>query len=436
MPASAPASAPAPAPAAAPAAAPLPAPLPKTAPAPSPKASPAPTASPAPAAARPVAPRYEYSGADDARAHGLALGALLASARAGAPAAAQNVDALFEDFKARHGKSYSAGATPRRRQVFEANLAKIAAYNAATAETGWWAGVNPFSDLTFDEFAAQYLMTGAGPPAGRSGAAQGAPQAGRRLQAGRRARALLQAPPTASSNPITPVKDQGNCGSCWAFAAVAALESLALKARKPAPDLSEQQLVDCVNWQRKASSGAAYDSLGCDGGWSEDAFDFAYKYNVTVEARYQYRAVQGRSCALYKPVRGVQAVVKTTATKGATLHGTLNEPGATSIELLKAAVAKHALASYIRVEDAFHSYMGGVFSTPCTKKRTNHAVLLYGYDTTNQTAGPFWLIKNSWGKGWGEGGLMRVKMTSTPAGLCELHREGAAPTKFATYTAT
>lgn len=194
---------------------------------------------------------------------------------------------------------------------------------------------------------------------------------------------------------LTPVKNQGECGSCWAFATVGVLEGL-LKMRSGATtDLSEQFLVSCNR-----------DNWSCDGGW------FAHDYHkdklaqlqstpgAVVEADMPYTATNGRCVAISNHPYNVSA------------WGYVNpNVPVPSVEEIKQAILNHGpVAAAVCAGDAFTAYRGGIFDTDesstCTNSlRINHAIVLVGWDDSQQV----WILRNSWGSGWGENGYMRIR---------------------------
>lgn len=197
-------------------------------------------------------------------------------------------------------------------------------------------------------------------------------------------------------NIVTPVKEQGTCGSCWAFTAMSAFESstlyhnrLSVKRLGRFANGSEQNILNCSN------------AGSCQGGWYGLAF--------------QYLTEKGTSLEKLSPYKGVDETCQTnieTPLK-ATAWGYVKEDGGQpSVEEMKQALCEHGpLAVTVTVTPLFTAYTGGVFSED-NQETTNHAVTLIGWDDTNNA----WLIKNSWGTGWGEQGYMWITYGSNNIG--------------------
>jgi len=182
----------------------------------------------------------------------------------------------------------------------------------------------------------------------------------------------------------TGVRDQGACGSCWAFATHGAFEGSYRVVNKVAIDSSEQATVDCSRYGK-----------GCNGGWW--AFgDFIKKGNST-EASYPYTATRG------KCQRKIDRIYKASA------WGYVDPSRAIpSVNKIKQALCKYGpLAVAVNVTDLFQAYIGGVFNEK-DLTTVNHGVTLIGWDDSKGA----WLIKNSWGTGWGNtcGGTERGYM--------------------------
>jgi C1A family cysteine protease len=184
---------------------------------------------------------------------------------------------------------------------------------------------------------------------------------------------------------VTPVKNQGQCGSCWAFSATGSIESRYAIAHSQLNSLSEQQLVDCSD---------AYGNMGCNGG----LMDYAFKYvmasgGLCTEAEYPYTGVDG-SCKAstcgtkYDPIGSYADVTPD------------NEAD------LQASVAQGPVSVAIEADQfAFQFYSGGILNGECGTN-LDHGVLAVGYGS--QDGQDYWKVKNSWGTSWGEEGYVLI----------------------------
>ena len=182
------------------------------------------------------------------------------------------------------------------------------------------------------------------------------------------------------------VKDQASCGSCWAFAATATIEYIASIQNKKKIDVSEQELVDC------ATSAAGYSNNGCNGGWYNWAWDYvADKGGLVEQSKYKYHA-KDETCNPGDNER-----------YGAIEKGHTNLGNNANLNTIRSAVNTHpvAMAAYA---SNWSSYTGGIFKCGFYFQ-VNHAITIVGY--TDE----YWLVRNSWGKRWGEDGYMKLKAT-------------------------
>jgi len=185
-------------------------------------------------------------------------------------------------------------------------------------------------------------------------------------------------------NGVSAIKNQWVCGSCWAFAAIGALECSILIEDGIEVDLSEQMSVDC-------DRGGLMGSYGCDGGYHYKHLLYLKTFGATMEAWYLYMAkdLECSGAALTKPY------------KVSSFGSAENSPAS-----IKQAVYNHGpVACSVAVDNGFQAYTGGVYNGPGADQ-TNHAVILVGWDE-NEGNG-YWIMKNSWGTGWGEDGYMRI----------------------------
>ena len=305
-----------------------------------------------------------------------------------------NVEFAFQKWMTEHKKSYATPAELNyRRTSFLANFLNVERVNSDPTST-WKAGLNLFSDLTHEEFVKTY--TGLLPEAVKQHEEKIANQAPLELNN------LHQVPQavdwTTVPNIVNPVKNQGQCGSCWAFSATATTESAnAIYRKMKVPDLSEQQLVSCSSSQG---------NQGCNGGWPDWAFKYVIAYTgQDSESSYPYKAITGVCKASLQNIAGNVA--------------TFTDVTANSCSSMMAAVVVQPVSVAIYVDSAFQSYSSGIYSdNNCNGQSVNHAVQVVGY---NNAGTAYWKVRNSWGASWGEQGYIRMaQKVGGAAGICKI----------------
>jgi C1A family cysteine protease len=200
---------------------------------------------------------------------------------------------------------------------------------------------------------------------------------------------------------VNAIKDQGQCGSCWAFSSASALESAHKITAGPLLSFSEQQLVDCSNL-----------NLGCNGGNAALAFKYWTNNFVMSEASYPYKAVNGTCKYNATTNTGVKAAGSTNVTA--------NNPTA-----MKAALAIKPLSVAIEADLAvFQSYKSGIFNSTSCGTNLDHATNVVGWGTANGV--DYWLMRNSWGTSWGESGYMRLQIVDGN-GICGIQMQPLYP---------
>ncbi|XP_058725342.1 cysteine proteinase 15A [Vicia villosa] len=298
-----------------------------------------------------------------------------------------NAEHHFTSFKSKFSKTYATREEHDYRfGVFKSNLIKAKLHQKLdpTAEHG----ITKFSDLTASEFRRQFLG----------------------LKKRLRLPAHAQKAPILPTNnlpedfdwrekgAVTPVKNQGSCGSCWAFSTTGALEGAHYLATGKLVSLSEQQLVDCDHVCDPEEAGAC--DSGCNGGLMNNAFEYLLESGgVVPEKDYAYTGRDG-SCKFDKS--------KVVASVSNFSVVSLDE------DQIAANLVKNGPLAIAINAAWMQTYMSGV-SCPyvCAKARLDHGVLLVGfgkgaYAPIRLKEKPYWIIKNSWGENWGEQGYYKI----------------------------
>ncbi|XP_073289845.1 vanillin synthase-like [Primulina huaijiensis] len=290
----------------------------------------------------------------------------------------------FARFAHRYRKRYEdAEEIQKRFQIFVENLKMIRSHNRKGLS--YTMGVNEFTDLTWEEFRKHRL----GASQNCSATTRGNHKLTNTI--------LPESKDWRENGIVSPVKNQGHCGSCWTFSTTGALEAAYSQAFGKGISLSEQQLVDCAG---------QFNNFGCNGGLPSQAFEYI-KYNggLDTEDSYPYTGVDG-SCKYSSENAVVKVVDSVNITLGA------------EDELKDAVAFARPVSVAFEVVNGFRAYNGGVYtSTSCGNSPTdvNHAVLAVGYGVEDGI--PYWLIKNSWGADWGDKGYFKMEMGKNMCGV-------------------
>jgi len=270
----------------------------------------------------------------------------------------------FEEWAAQYGIN---GADDSMKSKYNANLAVIDGLNEA--DSGATFAVNQFSGMSFEEFAAAYL-TDSEP---ESHNVDPTKVNVNYLEEDANVAASID---WVAKGGVTPVKDQGQCGSCWAFSTMAAVEAVHKIKTSKNVDLSEQQLVDCN------TNG----NSGCSGGSATTALQWLESNPACTTASYSYKATEG-TC-------------KSCTSAGVTVTG-VNLVTSRSESALASALNGSPASVSVNADSSWQHYSSGILTTPTTCSH-NHAVLAVGYTSDA------WKIKNSWGSSFGESGFIRI----------------------------
>lgn len=275
----------------------------------------------------------------------------------------------FQQFRTKYNKTYSSTLEVLNRFiVFSGNYKWIQQHQADT----YTVSVNEWTDLTWKEFISPRKGKLHSPPSNT-------------IITFTDYRAPLSVD-WRKKGKVSPVKDQGDCGSCWSFSATAALEFLLANTTGKLTSLSEQQLMDCSSAEGNA---------GCDGGTMEGAFEYVQSTALCSETDYPYQAVQSTCHACSGKLK-----------VGGMVH--LPEGNETSLMI---AVSHQVVSVGIEADQqAFQFYSGGIFDGTCGTN-LDHGVSVVGY-------GPnYWIVRNSWGPNWGEEGYIRLIRGKNQCGI-------------------
>jgi len=297
-------------------------------------------------------------------------------------------DYKFMSFVSEEGRSYGTVAEYNfRADIFKKRIAEHEAHNSSVESTSTM-GVNFLTDRTEDEIK-KLLGFKASTEARKEGTFNST--------------GLADSVDWRTKGAVTPVKNQGQCGSCWSFSTTGALEGAHFVKTGDLVSLSEQNLVDC-SWLNH----------GCNGGSMDLAFLYTESHKLETEAAYPYTAKSGLfACKYNKKIGQV----------GATTYVDVPRK---STDALKAAIALGPVSVAIEADqNVFHQYTGGIISGTSCGTSLDHGVLAVGYGVENGTE--FYIVKNSWTSSWGEQGYVRIGVENG-AGVCGIQMSAAQPT--------
>jgi len=205
---------------------------------------------------------------------------------------------------------------------------------------------------------------------------------------------------------VTPVKNQQQCGSCWAFSTTGSLEGLNFITNGDLESYSEQQLVDCSG---------QYGNEGCDGGWPFWAMEYTAAQGIELESVYPYTAQDG-TCQYDS-----SSVVFTNGGYG-------NVTNYNEVDMETQILVQPLSVCVEADQSVFQLYTGGVITSASCGTQLDHAILAVGYNDQETT--PYWIVKNSWGTSWGNAGYVYIGKSSSTNdyGICGIAMNVAYPT--------
>jgi cathepsin F len=302
-------------------------------------------------------------------------------------------EALFSKFMKQFNKQYPTTEEYNLRfNNFKANLRRNAELNRKHPQATF--GINKFSDLSHTEFRSQMLLQKFDPQQDNTCL----------WPYHRTAKVESKAIPTtwdwSKKGAVTPVKNQASCGSCWTFSTAENIEGQWFLSKGKLVSLSEQWIVDCSHGCLQSEPDLC--NGGCGGGLPWLAYeDIITNGGLTDEADYPYTGEDG-TCQTGKP--NIAKIANWTALS-------------TDVTQIMTYLVANGPLSITLNADLLFSYSGGIITgspDDCPNSGSDHAVLLVGYDQTQD----YWLVKNSWGADWGENGYFRIEYDN---GLCGIN---------------
>ena len=333
----------------------------------------------------------------------LLIAALLVGSAAAFRVDSANLNAYsFEAFTKDFEKTYAtAEERASREAIFNANLKMINAHNA-NPNKGWTMSVNRMSDLSDAEFSS---MLGHAPAGGLKPFLKA-------LQTSTETN--VKVPPSIDwreKGAVTPVKNQAKCGSCWAFASVQNMESHWAIKTGQLLELSTQQVTSCAPNPRQCGG-----TGGCKGATSELGYEYVINASgLMLESSWPYSAVDGNCHEL--PVR---------APRVANFSSYVAVPSNDQDAVLAAVSSAGPLTIGVWATP-MKQYAGGIFDgcSYTENVNINHAVQLVGYGT--EAGKDYWIVRNSWGSSWGEGGFIRLlRESEAKCGMDTTPKSGSA----------
>lgn len=282
----------------------------------------------------------------------------------------------FDKYLADYDKSYSGEEYVYRFKVFRDTLAYIKITNLQGLS--YTVGINRFTDMTHEEVKRLFFTD--------------MPKKNVQITS----TVPVSYPPALdwrTQGAVTPVKNQSPCAASWAFSTTGLVEGSWKIAGHSLVSLSEQQLLDCTGY---------FGNNGCYGGYVSNSLSYVLQFGLTSEGNYPYTGNPS--------ICNAEKINPPAATLQVYNHIQQDDPGA-----LLAAVATSPISIDVQ-GDSWINYSGGVLNVPCTSTRYNLSALVVGYDTT--ASQPYYIVKTSWGTGYGMGGYLYVAITAGAGSTC------------------
>jgi len=300
----------------------------------------------------------------------------------------------FSHWKVKHNKTYETESEENfRASAFNSNYNIILSQQPKTGS--YRLGLNKFADLTTIEFKRQYLATKISTK-----------EDNQRREMTKKNLNIPSSKDWVAEGAVTPIKNQGQCGSCWSFSVSGALEGLNVIKGGALETYSEQQMMDCSKDLGNES---------CQGGYMDKAYDYVQSKGVESEGDYPYIAVDRNTC------NWDQSKVKFT------IDGHEDVP-IDDNDALKTAISQVPVSVAISGEQ-IQFYVDGIWDYWLCFTEVDHGVLAVGYDTANDGT-MYWKVKNSWGEDWGENGYIKfARRDGQSVGMCGITKQASYPIK-------
>jgi C1A family cysteine protease len=280
------------------------------------------------------------------------------------------VHVAFAGFKAKFNRVYEGTEHQYRLKIFFDNLKFIEEFYRGPKKS-YTIGITAFADMTHEEFKEEYVG-GLRIPANHERKVTILPELTKEQ--------VAAGVDWRTKGIVNPVKNQEQCGSCWAFSAVAAMEGAYAQKTGSLKSFSEQQLVDCSK---------SFGNHGCQGGLMDFAFKYAESNKMEQESDYRYTARNG--VCQYKSAEGV---FNTNSYTDVAHNSPSQLQSASSMGVVSIAIEAD--------KQVFQHYTGGVINSSDCGTRLDHGVAVVGF-TSNS-----FIVRNSWGPSWGDRGYVQI----------------------------